>query len=207
MSLVPMVFVGWLMLGGGQSPQDYVNRAVDAFEHGRSVDALAAFDDLMKLIPAVKPELWQRGIVLYDLGRFAECADQFKAFHTLSPEDVENAAWHFFCVARAESPAAARAALFKAGPDPRIMRMDVYALLGGQLTPAELVERAGTLPIALFYAHLYAGLYLESQGDAKAALAHLTEAADARYGEYGGFMNIAARVHRDTLRRSVSRTP
>ena len=188
-----------------QSPQDYVDRAVTAFERGRHAEALAAFDDLIKLIPDVRPELWQRGIILYDLGRYQECAAQFAAFHTLSPEDVENAAWHFFCTAKAESLAAARKALFKAGPDPRVMRMEIYAMLTGTITPEQVIERAGGLPIAEFYAHLYVGLYLEVQSDTKAALPHLIEAAHPRLAEYGGFMNIAARVHRDTLVRMVGR--
>jgi hypothetical protein len=35
----------------------------------------------------------------------------FYAGRTVNPNDVENAAWHFLCVARAESPEKARAAL------------------------------------------------------------------------------------------------
>jgi len=188
-----------------QSPQDYVDRAVAAFEAGRGTDALAAFDDLAKLIPAIKPELWQRGIVLYDLGRFKECASQFAEFRTLVNDDVENTAWHYFCTGKAEGPLAARLALFRTGPDPRVMRAEVYAMLTGQLTPDQVIERAGTVPIALFYAHLYVGLYLEANGDAKGALAHLTSAADERYREYGGFMNITARVHRETLSKAAGR--
>jgi tetratricopeptide (TPR) repeat protein len=188
-----------------QSPQDYVDRAVAAFEAGRGTEALAAFDSLVKLIPAVKPELWQRGIILYDLGRYKECAAQFAEFRTIVTDDVENTAWHYFCTAKAEGPLAARLALFRTGPDPRVMRAEVYAMLNGQLTPDQVIERAGTTPIALFYGHLYVGLYLEANGDAKAALAHLTSAADERYREYGGFMNITARVHRNTLARTVGR--
>jgi len=186
-----------------QSPQDYVDRAVSAFERGRHAEALAAFDDLIRLIPDVRPELWQRGIILYDLGRYKECAAQFDAFHTLSQGDVENAAWHFFCTAKAESPVAAKAALFKAGSDPRVMRPEIYAMLTGALTPDEVIDRAERLPIAEFYAHLYVGMYLEVQGETKAALQHLNAAADPSLAEYGGFMNIAARVHRDTLARMV----
>ena len=51
--------------------------------------------------------------------------------------------------------------------------------------------------------HLYAGLYLDSQGDSKGALVHLTEASDPKYAEYGGFMNVAAHVHRNTLVKSL----
>jgi lipoprotein NlpI len=187
--------------GRGQAPQDFVDRAVEAYAAGRPADALASFDALIALVPPVRPELWQRGIVLYELGRFAECAEQFRAFHDVSPDDVEDAAWHFFCVARAQSPAAARVALLPVRSDPRVMRPEVYGMLRGQLTPDDLVDAAGGLPIALFYAHLYGGLYLEAVGDRAAALAHLNEAVRPEYAEYGGFMNIAAHVHRDALAR------
>ena len=140
-----------------QSPQDYVDRAVAAFEAGRCTEALAAFDDLAKLIPAIKPELWQRGIMLFDLGRYKECAAQFADFRTLATDDVENAAWHYFCTAKAEGRSRRDSALFKTAPDPRVMRPEIYAMLMGQLTPDEVIERAGSLPIAQFYAHLYVG--------------------------------------------------
>jgi len=206
MNLVSWLLAVWLpALASSQSPQDYVDRAVAAFEAGKDTEALTAFDDLVKLIPDVKPELWQRGIILYDLGRYKECADQFAAFHALVPDDVENAAWHFFCTARGESFAAAKAALFKAGPDPRVMRTEVYAMLAGVLTPEQVLEHADQLPIAEFYAHLYIGLYLEAQGQLKPALEHLTAAADPSLAEYGGFMNITARVHRNTLARLVAK--
>lgn len=188
-----------------QSPQDLVDRAVAAFEGGRGTEALEAFDALVKLIPAVKPELWQRGIILFDLGRYKECAAQFADFRTLATDDVENTAWHYFCTAKAEGPLAARLAVFRTGPDPRVMRPEVYAMLMGQLTPDQVIERAGSIPIAQFYAHLYVGLYLESHGDVKAALTHLTAAAGEQYREYGGFMNITARVHRETLAKAVGR--
>ena len=203
LSLVVASFLAVPVLA--QSPQDYVDRAVAAFEAGRGTDALAAFDALVKLVPAVKPELWQRGIILFDLGRYKECAAQFADFRTLVTDDVENTAWHYFCTAKAEGPLAARLAIFKTGRDPRVMRPEVYAMLMGQLTPEQVIERAGSVPIAQFYAHLYVGLYLEAQGDTKAALTHLTAAADEQYREYGGFMNITARVHRETLAKAGTR--
>src|SRR5438045_7868426 len=126
MTRLALVLALALSIGvAAQSPQDYVDRAVSAFERGRHAEALAAFDDLIKMIPDVRPELWQRGIILYDLGRYQECAAQFAAFQALSAGDVENAAWHFFCTAKSQSPAAARAALFNAGSDPRAMLPEI----------------------------------------------------------------------------------
>jgi lipoprotein NlpI len=190
-----------------QAPQDYVDRAVEAFGAGRDAEALKAFDDLTVLIPEVAPELWQRGIVLFNAGRYRECAEQFRAFHDVSPNDVEDAVWHYLCVATDRSPAVARAGLLRPGPDPRVMRPEIYALYSGRITPAALLESTQNLPIALFYAHLYTGLYLDANGETEAALAHLREAASDRYLGYGGFMNVTARVYAETLRTRLAAAP
>ena len=91
-----------------QSPQAIMNRAVDAFEQGRFVESATAFDELAKAIPDRAPELWQRGIALYYAGRYDDRRRQFESHRTVNPDDVENAVWHFLCVARGESPAKAR---------------------------------------------------------------------------------------------------
>ena len=62
----------------------------------------------------------------------------------MNPDDVENAAWHFLCVARAESPAKARAALLPVGPDARVPMREVYQMFRGTLTPEQVLSAAGT---------------------------------------------------------------
>ena len=182
-----------------QTPADLVDRAEADFAQGRVAESVADYDRLVALIPSLAPELWQRGIALYYLGRYDECAAQFAAFHTLDPRDAENAAWHFFCVARGASLARARAELLHAGPDPRVMRTQVYEMLRGTLTPNDFIDQAeASLPIAQFYAHLYVGLYLEAIGDRDASLSHIRIAAGERYRSFGGFMNVVARVHLKT---------
>ena len=130
------------------------------------------------------------------LGRYDECAAQFASFHAVDPGDVEDAAWHFFCVARGSSIERARRELLQAGPDPRIMRAQVYDLLRGALSPKDFIDLAeASYPIAQFYAHLYVGLYLEALGDRDGSLSHVKIAADDRYRLFGGFMNVVAQVH------------
>jgi lipoprotein NlpI len=183
-----------------QDPQALVERAEMAFEQGRLADAVAAFDRVAELVPSVAPMLWQRGIALYYLGRYEECAAQFASFHAVDPTDLENASWHFLCVARGQSVEKARAAMLAAGPDRRILRAQIYDMLRGELKPAELLQLASTsVPIVRFYAHLYVGLYADATGDRAAALEHLAAAASDQYQSFGGFMNVVARVH---LRRS-----
>jgi tetratricopeptide (TPR) repeat protein len=196
--------MSWLLLlalfgaggAGRQTPADLADRAESDFAQGRIAESVADYDRLAALIPSLAPELWQRGVGLYYLGRYDECAAQFASFHALDPRDVEDAAWHFFCVARGSSIDRARRELLQAGPDPRVMRAQVYDLLRGTLSPKDFIDQAeANYPIAQFYAHLYVGLYLESLGDRKESLSHVKIAAEDRYRLFGGFMNVVAQVH------------
>ena len=178
-----------------QSPQAIMTRAVTAFEAGRFVESATAFDELAKAIPDRAPELWQRGIALYYARRYDDCRRQFESHRTVNPDDVENAVWHFLCVARAESPARARAALLPVGPDARVPMREVYQMFRGTLTPEQVLSAAGSQPAALFYAHLYVGLYFEAQGMSARALEHIRIAAADRFEREGGYMHMVARVH------------
>jgi lipoprotein NlpI len=187
--------------GFAQTPQALVDRAEAAFEAQRFEETVALFDELVRLVPDAAPGLWQRGIALYQLGRYGECTAQFAAYFAVNERDLENATWHFLCAARAGSPARAREMLLSAGPDPRIMRTQIYGMLRGDMTPEALVALAETsVPVAEFYAYLYAGLYREVAGDAPGALVYLERAASDRYRDEGGFMNVVARVHAARLR-------
>ena len=185
----------------GQTPQEVFDRAVAHFEAGRVVQSAEEFDRLVKIRPAIAPELWQRGIALYYAGRYDDCRKQFELHRTVNPNDVENATWHFLCVARAESPAAAAAALLPVGPDARVPMRQVYELFRGRATPEDVLQAAGPQPSAQFFAHLYLGLFAEARGDARRALEHISAAADARYASAGGYMHMVARVHLALLKR------
>jgi lipoprotein NlpI len=178
-----------------QQPRELLERAVVDFERGRITESAAGFDALIKLRPDVAPELWQRGITLYYAGRYADCRAQFELHRTVNPNDVENAAWHFLCVARAESAAKARAALLPVGPDARVPMREVYDLFRGALTPDAVLKAAGSALSAQFYAHLYLGLYFEALGDSGRALDHISTAAEDRFTAPGGYMHTVAKIH------------
>lgn len=184
-----------------QEPRVILNRAIADFEGGRIVESAAGFDALIEVSPSVAPQLWQRGIVLYYAGRYADCRAQFELHRTVNPADVENAAWHFLCVARAESAEKARAALLPVGPDSRVPMREIYEMFRGELAPEAVVEAAGTRPSAQFYAQLYVGLYFEAVGDDRRALEHITAAAADRFAVAGGYMHTVAEVHLGILRR------
>ena len=182
-----------------QSPPATLNRAVADFENGRFAESAAAFDSLAKADPDQAPYLWQRGIALYYAGRYNDCRRQFESHRTVNPNDVENAAWHFLCVARAESPAKAKAALLPVGSDARVPMREVYQMLRGTLTPEQVLSAAGSQPDAQFYGHLYLGLYFEALGMKDRALEHITIAAADRFERSGGYMHMVARVHLRSL--------
>ncbi|HEY6361696.1 MAG TPA: PQQ-binding-like beta-propeller repeat protein [Vicinamibacterales bacterium] len=181
-------------------PRATLDRAVAEFERGRIAESVTAFDELVKVAPAIEPQLWQRGIALYYAGRYRDCRRQFELHRTVNPDDVENAAWHFLCVARAESPDRARAALLPVGPDPRVPMRQVYEMFRGKLDPAQVLAAGGSRPDGQFYANLYLGLYYEAVGDARRASEHIKVAAQDRFADAGGYMHMVARIHLSRLK-------
>jgi lipoprotein NlpI len=161
---------------------------------------VAGFDRLTQLVPGYAPQLWQRGIALYYAGRYKDCREQFEAHRKVNPDDVENAAWHFLCVARDESPEKAKEALLPVGLDPRLPMIEIYQMFRGAMPPERVLAAAGTQVGGQFYAHLYIGLYQEALGNTQEALKHITLAADDRYA-VGGYMHTVAKVHLGLLQQ------
>lgn len=178
-----------------QGPREVMAKAVEDFRAGRVEQSAAGFDRLAKLIPDRAPELWQRGIAQYYAGRYRDCRDMFVSHRTVNPADVENAAWHFLCVARAESPEAARRQILPVGADARVPMREVYQMFQGRATAAQVLAAAGSDPSAQFFGRLYVGLYLEATGDRVRGRTQIEMAADDRYAQVGGYMHDVARVH------------
>lgn len=176
-------------------PRAVLDRAIDDFLSGRVKESVTGFDRLVALAPDAAPELWQRGIALYYVGRYDDCRKQFESHRTVNPNDVENPAWHFLCVAHAESPQKARAALLPVGPDQRSPMREVYEMFKGAMTPDAVLAAAGQSISARFFAELYVGLYYEATGNAAAALPHLKAAASEQFARAGGYMHRVATLH------------
>ena len=185
-----------------QSPQQVLDRAVADFENGRVAEAAAGFDNVVKIVPLLAPRLWQRGVTLFYAQRYDDCRAQWEVTVKAYPEDVENAAWHYACVAKLESPARARAALLPVAGDTRVPMKEIYEMLRGATTPDAVLKAAGATPAGQFYAQFYTGLYFDANGDRTRALQAMTAASAERFAAAGGYMHAAAKNHLSRLRAS-----
>ena len=192
-----LMFVSPTQAQAPESVQAVYDRAITDFLAGRIEDSAVGFDEVARRRPEAAPGLWQRGIALYYVGRYQDCREQFELHRTVNPADVENAVWHFICVARLETPEAAREALLPVGLDRRSPMPEVYEMFRGTMTPEEVLESANEDASSQFYAHLYLGLYYEAIGDPDRGLEHIRIAADDRFGP--GYMQTVARIHLGVL--------
>lgn len=188
----------------------YQRRGVEHFRSGHFKEAVADFDKTIELNPHFEPQHWQRGIACYYAGQFEKGRRQFELHQTVNDRDVENAAWHFLCVARLSGVEKARASLIPIQGDARVPMKEIHELYAGKIQPEEVLAaaRAGTpsperLRNQLFYAHLYLGLYFEAVGNAKAARAHISKAA--RDFLNSGYMGDVAGVHFELLQKSAEK--
>jgi lipoprotein NlpI len=187
----------------------YQLRGLTKFKLGNIAGSIADFDKCIDLEPKQKARHWQRGISYYYAGKFDDGMRQFEGYQTVDSNDVENAVWRYLCQAKKDGIKKARADMLKIGKDVRVPMKEIYELFAGRLKPQDVLDAAKAgrpseekLNERLFYAHLYLGLFFESEGDAKKALEHLTVAADHKIGHY---MWDVARVHRDLLRKDIKK--
>ena len=184
----------------------YQFRGLQYFRLGRVKEAVADFDKYVELNPPAEPYHWQRGIAYYYAGQFDQGRKQFELHQTVNPNDVENAAWHFLCAARAAGVAKARAGLLPTGYDPRVPMKEIHDLLAGTAKPEDVLAAAkggnalgSVLNRQMFNAQLYLGLYFEALGVEKQSREYLFKAEEqAKDNDY---MGEVAHLHADLLRK------
>lgn len=177
---------------------------------GKFKEAIADFDAFIKARPDQQPWHWKRGIAYYYAGRYADGRRQFEGYQTVDDNDVENAVWRYLCMARASGQEDARKSLLKIKNDTRVPMMQVYEMFAGKLQPDDVLAAANSgnpapaeLNNRLFYAHLYLGLYFETQDDMKLAEQHLKTASDKH--RIGHYMWDVARMHADLLGKKAEK--
>lgn len=165
---------------------------------GKSAEAVKWFDRYLQDRPENLADLWQRGIALYFAGDFKQGTAQFEEHRKVNPNDVENAAWHFLCVAKSDSFETAQRLVLPAPNDPRVPMEEVLAMLSNGDTEA-VRQRMESVPAgtaarerADFYGNFYLGLYADAQGDSTEALRLLRKSAENAPHHY---MGDVARVY------------
>jgi lipoprotein NlpI len=196
------VFVAFLLLLVSAFAEDTARsafeRGVQMFFDANPKGSVEAFDVLLKLEPSVKPQLWQRGLSLYYAADFKAGREQFETHQTYNTNDVENAAWHFLCVAKADSVEAARKVLIPIEGDARVPMKQVHDLFAGKAKPEDVLKAAESgegneLRNHRCYAHLYLGLYFEAIGEQAKSKEHVVKAA--RDYKMDHYMGKVAQVH------------
>ena len=176
-------------------------KAISLFFDAKPGESAAVFDQLIQVQPDCQPGLWQRGLALYYADRFVDGQKQFELHRTVNPNDVENPAWHYLCVARATSPKNARRHMLAVGHDSRVPMKEILEFYRGDGSEEKVLERAAQgdkqqQRNQLCYAHLYLGLYAEANGDAEQAKDHILAAAGPYSMDHymGRVANVHARV-------------
>ena len=198
-----MIFLGDVSAAAAQeqestSPARVFKDAVDLFFAGEPDASVDAFDHLIKLQPDCQPGLWQRGLALYYAGQFEAGRQQFELHQTVNPNDVENPAWHYLCVARATSPDNARRNMLAVGQDSRVPMKQILKLYQGDGSEEDVLSHAAQgsdqqQRNQLCYAHLYLGLFAEVNGDHKDAKYHILKAVGPYSMDH--YMGRVAKVH------------
>ena len=180
-----------------RSAADYVSRGMERFRVNEISASIEDFERAAELSPRLRASLWQLGISYYYAGEYAAGQRQFEIHQRVNPHDVENAAWHFICLARVKDVETARNQLLEIDTtrDTRVPMREVYRFYAGLGTASavlEAAERANTQR-APMYAHLYLGLYYEVDKQPELARKHLRKSAAAQLEN--NYMHDVARVH------------
>lgn len=179
------------------SAEAYVARGMQRFRSNEVEASIVDFEQAIELDPRVEPYLWQLGISYYYAEKFEQGRDLFASHQAVNRNDVENAAWHFLCVAKLEGVEAAGKQLLPIDTrrDTRVPMREVYEFYAGRGAVAEVLDaaRQDGSERAKMYAHLYLGLYHEVKGEKDEARKHLWVSADAKLRN--NYMHEVAKVH------------
>jgi lipoprotein NlpI len=159
------------------------------FRLSRFRESVQDFGRFLEIVPAQRAYHWQRGISLYYAGDYEGGRKQFELHESVNPNDVENAIWHFLCVARQSGVEAARQNMLKPGPDARVPMTEIYALFAGKGSEEQVLRAAtsmGQRDSSFFYAHLYLGLYFDAFKNPNRAREHLEKAVAIGPSHYMG---------------------
>ncbi|MEM9368994.1 MAG: tetratricopeptide repeat protein [Planctomycetota bacterium] len=164
--------------------------------------AVEFFDRVYDAQESQRPYLWRRGIALAFAERWEDAAKQFEIHRNVNPHDVENATWHFFCVAKSRGFDAAVELLLPAPGDERPPLEEVLQMYRtGDIDPVEsaiesLAADSVSRRSAEFYGYLYVAMYCDAKGQPDRARDAIQRSV-AHAGR--GYMGDVARVYAKRL--------
>ena len=177
-----------------------------AFAENDVDGSIRLFDSAISQSPSSKPYLWQRGLSLYYVDRFADGAEQFAADVAVNPNDTEEQIWHLLCLAQIKEGGldAARPLKLTVGTDRRpVMRAVQKLFLSGDAADEQALAalaKSGDVG-SRFYASLYLSLYAESLGDAATAKTRMREAIGTDYAKGVGAGDYMVQLARVAIKR------
>lgn len=184
----------------------YQRRGECHFKAGQFKESIADFDRYILAEPKSENEHWQRGISCYYAGEFAKGVRQFELRKESSPDDAENAIWHYVCNYKAMGVERARKAMILPREDGRLWAASAYDLFRGLRTPKEVLALAvqgetndDLKSDNLFHAHFYIALHFDLAGNPEKAGEHLTIAIEQYPRKH--YMADVARVHLEVIRK------
>ncbi|GJP56890.1 hypothetical protein CLOM_g15948 [Closterium sp. NIES-68] len=160
--------------------------------------SLAEFEAALELDPSQIPYLWQRGLSLFYLNRFAEASQQFRACIAANSRDAEESIWYFVSEARANGADSARESMPEVPRDPGKVLRAAYDMFKSGADPLQVLAAAGDDEggSSAFYARLYVGLFFEIMGDEATSRKYMQSAAATEYAcRSSDYMAAVARVH------------
>ena len=166
---------------------------------GNINQAVASFDEIIRLKPELQPHLWQRGLALYWVDEFQKGKEQFETHQDVNAQDVENAVWHLLCAAQIEGLDAARQKMIPIEGDKRVPMKEIYEVFAGRMEPEKVIEAATESPDlqrALYYGFIYNGLYYEMIGEKEKCIEAMEKAEKAKsFMNKDDLMNQVATIH------------
>lgn len=188
-------------------------RGGEQFKLGKIKESIEDFNIFIKASPKDEAAHWRRGISFYYAGQYAEGAKQFVDGQIAYGTDVENAFWHYICMAKKDGVEKARKGILpielSAGgrfPDTRVPMKEIYDLIQAKGKPADVLVAAMNAKLdgedkneALFYANLYLGLFYDADGNAAKSKEHMTVAVEKH--KISHYMWDVANVHLKLMKK------
>ncbi len=193
--------------GGVKNPEVFYRRGRWNFQAGKAKASVEDFDAYLEKVPSRLKSLWERGISCYYAGDFKAGAEQFVKYQTYHDSDVENAVWRYLCQLPTDGKVKARKDMLPIKGDSRIPMMEVYQLFKGELSPEEVLKALTESTsdetmkkTEAMHAHLYLGLYYDTEKQPKKAKEHID--LSVKQFEKGSYMWSVAVVHREHLKKA-----